>query len=265
MSVSRALTYAEFGASAFAFLPLIGAARVVGIADPTHRRAGRWLRRFGRTTSRLTPLWQFSVEGEAPPDIDRRGYVVVANHASLADPFLLSFLPWDMRWVAKEELFRMPVLGWLMRLGGDVPLRRTSKSSAKEMAAACAETLARGLSVMIFPEGTRSKDGTLRPFKDGAFRLAIETQSPVLPVAVSGTRDCLPNGALAIGRATAKARILSPISTAGMTLDDLPRLRDQARAQIEASLSASPVERTRVQAASTDARASALATNGGAA
>ena len=67
------------------------------------------MRRLGRTTSRLTPLWKFEVEGERPADIDTRPYVVVANHESQADPFLLSFLPFDMRWVAKQELFEPPV------------------------------------------------------------------------------------------------------------------------------------------------------------
>ena len=92
--------------------------------DPTQRAPGQWLRRIGRTATRLSLLWKFDIEGERPADIDTTGYVVVSNHESQADPFLLSFLPWDMRWVAKEALFKQPLSGWAMRFGGDIPLRR---------------------------------------------------------------------------------------------------------------------------------------------
>ena len=131
------------------------------------------MRRIGRTATRLTPLWKFDIEGERPADIDHRAYVVVANHESQADPFLLSWLPFDMRWVAKEELFRQPLTGWAMRFGGDIPLRRGEGESVREMMEECERALAGGISVMMFPEGTRSKDGDLLPFRDGAFRLAI--------------------------------------------------------------------------------------------
>jgi 1-acyl-sn-glycerol-3-phosphate acyltransferase len=190
------------------------------------------MRRFGRVATRLSGLWRFSVEGEVPADIDSHSYVVVANHMSTADPFLLSFLPWDMRWVAKEELFRIPLTGWLLRLSGDIPLRRGDGQSVKEMMAACRETLDAGLPVMIFPEGTRSRDGELQPFKDGAFRLAIEAQVPVLPIAIEGTRDCRPKGSWWFGRARAKARILAPVATRGLGAGDVARLRETVRDRI---------------------------------
>src|SRR5688572_28141801 len=117
-------SYAEFGICVLAFLPLIAASSLRHRGDPTQRLPGRWLRRLGRTTGRLTPLWKFDIEGTPPPDIATHAYVVVANHESQADPFLLSWLPFDMRWVAKEELFKQPLTGWAMRFGGDIPLRR---------------------------------------------------------------------------------------------------------------------------------------------
>ncbi len=230
-------TYAEFFFLAvFVFLPIMAAVALVARRDPGRRLRGRWMRRFGRLTSELTPLWRFRVEGRTPPGIDERAYVVVANHMSTADPFLLSHLPWDMRWVAKAEAFRVPITGWLIGLGGDIPVRRGARASIERMFAAAHATLASGLSVMLFPEGTRSPDGQLQAFKDGAFDLAIEAQVPVLPVVVHGTRACRPKGSLWFGDATAVARVLEPISTEGLTSVDAPALRERVRELIAREL-----------------------------
>lgn len=222
-------TYAEFLSLAVGFLPIMAASSLRHRGDVTQRTPGRWMRRFGRTSSYLSPVWDFSWDGTPPADIDRRAYVVVCNHESNADPFLISHLPWDMRWIAKEEIFKLPLLGLLMRASGDIKLKRGDKGSVGDMFDACLETLRAGMSVMMFPEGTRSKDGELLPFKDGAFDLAIRAQVPVLPLALTGTRNCMRKGALALGRATAKVRVLDPIETAGMTKEDLPGLRDRTR------------------------------------
>jgi 1-acyl-sn-glycerol-3-phosphate acyltransferase len=195
--------------------------------DPTNRARGRMMRFFGRAASILTPMWRFTVEGQAPADIEQRGYVVVSNHESNADPFLLSHLPFAMRFIAKEELFRLPLLGWLMRCGGDVRLKRGDATSVRAMMAECERTLRGGLPVMIFPEGTRSRDGQLLPFKDGAFRLAIQAGAPILPLVIEGTRTCMPKGSRWFGVARASVRILDPIATDGMT--DVAALRDLTR------------------------------------
>jgi 1-acyl-sn-glycerol-3-phosphate acyltransferase len=226
-------TYLEFGTCALVWLPILATTNLMHRHDDVPRHAGRWMRRFGRVTSALTPLWTFSVDGTPPADIGTRAYVVVANHMSTADPFLLSWLPWDMQWIAKQELFRLPVLGLLLRFSGDISLTRGDAESVREMFSQCKHALVHGLSVMIFPEGTRSRDGRVKPFKDGAFQLAIEQQAPVLPIAIAGTGRCMPKGSPWFGRARAVARVLAPIETRGLTLADLPRLRDEARAAIE--------------------------------
>lgn len=231
-AILGAYTYAEFGAVLFGVLPFIAASRLRHRNESTPRMPGRWLRRVGRWSSSMTPLWNFRVEGTPPSDIGERPYVVVANHESTADPFLLSHLPWDMRWVAKEELFRPPVVGWYMKLSGDIPLRRGDGESVREMFAVCRETLDNGLSVMIFPEGTRTRDGELLPFKDGAFQLAIDAQVPVLPIALHGTRACRPKGSKWFGEAKAVARVLPAIPTAGMASADVATLRERARTVI---------------------------------
>jgi 1-acyl-sn-glycerol-3-phosphate acyltransferase len=229
-------TYAEFGLCVAAFLPVMAYSSRVHRGDPTQRMPGRWLRRLGRMSGRLTPLWRFSVEGSAPADIDRAAYVVVANHESTADPFLLSWLPWDMRWIAKEELFRPPLTGWAMRLGGDIPLRRGDRESIRAMMDECDRALAGGISIMVFPEGTRSKNGDMLPFKDGAFQMAIRARVPVLPVAIAGTRQMRPKHSKWFGRAHACAKVLDPIPTAGLAEDDVATLRESARDAIRAEL-----------------------------
>ena len=222
-------SYAEFGACVLTFLPIMAASSLLHRGDATQRKPGRWMRRLGWLTSKLTPLWDFGVEGDGPADIMERPYVVVANHESTADPFLLTYLPWDMRWVAKEELFKTPVIGLAFRWSGDIPLRRGQGDSVRTMMDTCKEALAAGIPIMMFPEGTRSKDGELLAFRDGAFRLAIEAGVPVLPLVLAGTKECRPKHSKWFGRARARVRVLEPISTTGLTVDDVPALRDRTR------------------------------------
>src|SRR5690606_28347282 len=118
------------------------------------------------TSVALNPLWHFRTSGVRITD-PRRPYVAVSNHESLADIFLISHLPWEMKWLSKEAIFRIPVMGWMMLLAGDIPVRRTDRGSRAEALAACRDRLGKGVSVMIFPEGTRSRTDDLLPFKDG--------------------------------------------------------------------------------------------------
>jgi 1-acyl-sn-glycerol-3-phosphate acyltransferase len=229
--VEELFSYGEFAACCAAWIPLLGAVRLLHRDDDVPRVAGRWFRRLGKTISALSPLWDFSTEGAPPGNIATRPYVVVANHVSMADPFLLSWLDWDMQWVGKEELFRMPVLGWLFRLAGDIPLRRGSHESVVAMLDACRHAIDCELSVMLFPEGTRHKDGTVHTFKDGAFQLAVEKQVPVLPLAIAGTERCLQRG-VRLGRARAIVRVLEPIEVSGQGEAEVARVRDLAQARI---------------------------------
>ncbi|HEX7239482.1 MAG TPA: lysophospholipid acyltransferase family protein [Longimicrobiaceae bacterium] len=193
---------------------------------------GRWFRRAAVTAVALNPLWRFRTSGVRIAD-PRRPYVAVSNHESLADIFLISHLPWEMKWLSKESLFRLPVMGWMMRLAGDIPVRRGERASRAEALEACRDRLGKRVSVMIFPEGTRSRDVELLPFKDGAFRLAIETGCPILPMAVAGTRTAIPKGSMLFARTRAEVRVLEPIPTEGLTLKDVPALRDRVRAMIQ--------------------------------
>ena len=116
----------------------------------------------------------------------RRPYVVVSNHESFVDILLISHLPTEMKWMSKVEMLRIPLVGWMMRLARDIPLTRSDSGSRSAALVASRERLDSKVSVMIFPEGTRSKTGELRDFHAGAFKLAIDAQVPILPLAVLG-------------------------------------------------------------------------------
>lgn len=202
--------------------------------DRGRYHAGRAFRQLAVCAVSLNPLWHFETDGESPAD-PRRPYVAVSNHESYADIFLISHFPWEMKWLSKDTIFRIPVMGWMMRMATDIPIKRGKRESVVSAMQGCRNRLARSVSVMIFPEGTRSRTDELLPFKDGAFKLAIEAQVPILPIAVAGTRHCMAKGSFAFRRARAKARVLAPITTVGLTNADVAALRDRTRDTIDAA------------------------------
>src|SRR5688572_4091824 len=201
--------------------------------DPGRYTAGRWFRRAAEVVVKLNPLWRFRTSGVRLED-PRRPYVAVANHESYADIFLISHLPWEMKWLSKAEIMRLPLMGWMMKMAGDIPVERGDTRSRAEALTGIRDRLRKKVSVMIMPEGTRSRTDDMLPFRDGAFRIAIEEQVPVLPIVVAGTRHAMEKGSLLFNRATAEARVLEPVETTGMTLSDVARLRDDVRARIQA-------------------------------
>lgn len=218
------------------WLPMVAVVRVVTMPFDPGRYAAGWLfRRLAVVHQTLNPMWRFRVRGEMPPD-PRRPYVVVANHESFVDILLISHLPWEMKWLSKVEFFRFPAVGWLMRLAGDIPLVRGDRGSSTDALVLARKRLDQRVSVMIFPEGTRSGSGEFGAFRNGAFQLAIEARVPVLPLVVHGTRSALRKHDWRLGVSDAEVRVLAPVSTETMTLDDVGTLRDTVRAQIAAEL-----------------------------
>jgi 1-acyl-sn-glycerol-3-phosphate acyltransferase len=179
------------------------------------------------------PLWRLRVEGREK--LPWRGpAVIVANHASLIDILVLFALYRPFKWVSKAQNFKLPFIGWNMTLNDYVPLVRGQRTSIMKMMAECRKHLGRGTPVLIFPEGTRTRDGRLQEFKDGAFLLAKEMGCPIVPVAVHGTRDSLPkHGAVLRNRMDALVEVLDPIGSSGMDVD---RLREAAREAIAKAL-----------------------------
>jgi 1-acyl-sn-glycerol-3-phosphate acyltransferase len=225
-----------FGALVGVWLVLMAVTRVVTAPwDKGRYWTGYLFRKLPVVQGKLNPLWDFHVGG-AIPDDPRRPYVVVANHESFVDILLISHLPFEMKWLSKIELFRLPVVGWLLRLADDIPLERGDRDSAAKAMAACADRLSKKVSVMIFPEGTRATGDELLPFKDGAFRLAIETGTPILPIAVHGTRTALQKHSWKLGESRARAVVLEAEPVEGLGIEDLDVLKKRVRDRIEEAL-----------------------------
>lgn len=219
------------------WLPLLFVVRFFD-RDPALYRTGRFFRRLGAVVTRINPAWRIEVSGTMPVD-PRAPYVVVCNHLSLADIPVVSRLPWEMKWVAKAELFRLPIVGTMMRIAGDIPVDRGERTSGARALVQARGYLARRCSVIFFPEGTRSRDGRLLPFTDGAFRLAIKSGVPVLPLVIDGTQDALPKHSWKMeGRSHIRLKVLTPIDTVGLGVADTEALRERVRCQIREELAA---------------------------
>jgi 1-acyl-sn-glycerol-3-phosphate acyltransferase len=176
------------------------------------------------------PLWREHVEGREK--LPWHGpAVIVSNHLSLVDILVLYGLYRPFKWVSKATVFKVPFVGWNMVLNDYVRLVRGDRESIRSMMEHCRAHLARGSPVLIFPEGTRSRDGRLQPFKDGAFRLAFETGAPVIPIAIQGTHETLPKHGLVLRRRMrARVKVLDPLDPAGFP--DHDALREATRAAI---------------------------------
>lgn len=178
----------------------------------------------------LNPAWRVHIEGRehVRPGVT---YVMVANHQSLLDILVLFRLFVHFKWVAKAELFRIACIGWNMSLNRYIRLRRGDPTSIAQMMADAERTLAEGSSIMIFPEGTRSPDGRLKPFKHGAFTLALRARVPLLPIVIEGTANALPKrGFVLQGRHAIRVRVLPEIPYAAFAGESVEGLTARVHA-----------------------------------
>ena len=160
---------------------------------------------------RINPYWKVHVEGKEKID-PHAVYVMVSNHQSGADILVLFMLYSHYKWVAKQSLFYYPFIGWNMWLNGYISILRTRGRSKLMMMDKAAKAVREGNSVMLFPEGTRTRDGNIQPFKTGPFRLAIDTKSAILPVAIKGTYTAIRKDSLLIHKNhEIKVKVLDPI------------------------------------------------------
>jgi 1-acyl-sn-glycerol-3-phosphate acyltransferase len=186
------------------------------------------------------PYWRTSVRNRERLRNDT-AYVIVSNHQSLLDILVLFRLYRHFKWVSKEEIFRLPFIGWNMALNRYIRIRRGDPKDAVRMMAACGEALETGSSIMIFPEGTRSLDGELRDFRHGAFTLALRHHVPILPIVLDGTLDALPKHGVTSPGADIVIQVLDPIPVDGFS--DLDTLRDHVRGVMAETLRRLRVER----------------------
>jgi 1-acyl-sn-glycerol-3-phosphate acyltransferase len=169
-------------------------------------------------------------------------YVFTPNHQSLIEvPILVAYLGRNPAYLAKKEVFKYPIFGYGIGLIGVVPVDRSNSQAAIESARMATQKLQQGKSYVVYPEGTRSKDGRLLPFKKGAFVMAMEAGVPVVPVTISGSAAIMPKGKLRVLRGTVKLTIHQPISTKGFSRENISQIMQAARASVVSALS--PEER----------------------
>jgi len=202
-------------------------------------RTVSWLcgRQWARFNSWATPM-RVVVEGRQNVD-PKASYVVTSNHQSLFDIFVLyGWLDIDIKWVMKQELRKVPFIGIACARLGHIYVDRSNREAALASIEAAKARIEGGTSVLFFPEGTRSRDGHLRVFKKGAFRMALDLNLPILPVTITGTREILPSDTLDLYPGRAKMIIHPPIPITDYSVRDLDALMEETRRVILSGLPA---------------------------
>lgn len=196
-----------------------------------NRRFGHWYaQRWGRWILRLNNRWSWEVDGQERIPQDRP-LVVIANHQGMGDIMMAFCLDLHFKWISKRANFFVPFMGWFMYHAGYIPLVRGDKRSIEKCMAEARRYLDRGVSVLFFPEGTRSVDGVVKPFKKGAFKLALDAGCDILPLAISGTLDALPKHTWKFSDepTTMKVLVGDVIPTRGLGERDLDALIERSR------------------------------------
>ncbi|MFH1503941.1 MAG: lysophospholipid acyltransferase family protein [Candidatus Omnitrophota bacterium] len=179
------------------------------------------------------PYWDIRATGLENIDKNKT-YVMVANHQSLADIAIMYKIHTQFKWVAKESLFVLPFIGWCLSLTKHIRLSRGDIGSIKKAYKEAVFWLRKDMSVLFFPEGTRSENGKIGKFQNGAFKLAIQEKKPVLPIVIKGTREAIPKGSWIFkARVTGRLTVLEPIETKNLQTKDFVFLRETVYKKIE--------------------------------
>lgn len=208
---------------------------VLPISLFSENAAHNWGILWGRSCLRLAGL-RIKVRGAE--HIPRgRAALYVANHQSNFDiPILYAGLPLQFRWLAKQELFDIPLFGLALQRCGYIPIDRSDRRKALHSMHAAAQQISNGASVIVFPEGTRSPDGRLQEFKKGGALVAVKAQVPIVPVAIKGSFAVMSKDSYRIHGSAIEVEIFPPIETQGLKNADADRLLQQAREPIAAML-----------------------------
>jgi 1-acyl-sn-glycerol-3-phosphate acyltransferase len=173
------------------------------------------------------PLWTVSIKNRQNLNM-KKSYVFVSNHQSQLDILIVYQLYFPMRWISKAAVFKLPFFGWNMLLNGYIKLKRGDKQSVIEMMARCEQLLEQNVSVMIFPEGTRSKTGIIKSFKPGAFLLAKKMKKSIIPLVINNSKNALPKYSLIFhGRHKMRLEVLDEIPFTvfeNMEIDDIAQM-----------------------------------------
>jgi 1-acyl-sn-glycerol-3-phosphate acyltransferase len=205
-----------------------GLGALIGVIPPR----GDWTRRLARVWAQLI-LWGalIRVKIEGAERVPRDGPVVyMANHESWLDiPLLLVAIPGQVRFLAKSSLFSIPFLGWAMRAMGFIPVDRENRRTAIKSFEAAAARIRAGRSVLVFPEETRTEDGSLRPFQRGGFLIALKAGLPIVPVGLDGARRSMAKFSYVVRPGKIVVRFGDPIPTAGRAVSDKTALMEATR------------------------------------
>jgi len=181
----------------------------------------------------LNPYWQIDVSGLDNID-HKKTYVIVSNHQSLADIVIMYQTKMQFKWVAKESLFKIPFLGWSLSLAKHIKLSRGNFSSIKKVYRESASWLKKGVSVLFFPEGTRSLTEEMGDFQNGAFKLAIKEKVPILAVYLEGTGNAIPKGDWRFKtKVLCSLKVLPAVDTSQFKPEEFSRLKDLVRLRMK--------------------------------
>jgi 1-acyl-sn-glycerol-3-phosphate acyltransferase len=187
--------------------------------------------------SKLMPIWKIDVKGREKA-LSETTYVIISNHQSVLDILLIECLRYKFKWISKIENINVPVLGWYLRMAGYITVNRGNEESKTEMLTKSYMCLKRGISVMIFPEGTRSTDKEIGFFKRGAFQLAIQADVPILPILIDGTADILPKHGMIFGSGhQLQIRVLDPVYPSAFGTDNPDHLAARLNSLMKSELS----------------------------
>jgi 1-acyl-sn-glycerol-3-phosphate acyltransferase len=192
---------------------------------------------WARINSWVTPMF-VSITGRENVD-ERQSYVIVSNHQSHFDIFVLyGWLGIDFKWVMKAELRKVPFLGYACEKLEHIYIDRSNHDAAVDSINRAKTRIVDGTSVVFFPEGTRSKTGQIRSFKKGAFRFALDIDTPILPITIVGTKNILPKGTVDLYPGRAQMIIHPPISLDNYSHDNIEELMEKTRVTIQSGLPA---------------------------
>jgi 1-acyl-sn-glycerol-3-phosphate acyltransferase len=159
-----------------------------------------------------------------------RPQILFSSHASIADICVLgSVLPVEYRWLARKEVFHVPFIDWYLSMAGHLRIDRGNRASAIRLLSEAADRVRSGTNLLVFPEGTRSPDGNLLPFKKGVFHLAIAAGVPIVPIRLLGSDRIVPKGSLRLSSADVTVVVGEPIPAQGLSEADLPGLMERVR------------------------------------
>ena len=181
------------------------------IVDPRQRFLHRFTCWWGASYTWFSPVWTVRLHGRDRIDPNAR-YLLVANHQSLLDILVMFRMRKPYKWVSKRENFRIPIVGQVMQMNGYINIARDDAKSIRHMIDRGVELIERGDSLLVFPEGTRSEDGRLLPFRTGAFKIAQKAGVQIIPVVIDGSAKGLRRGSLLVHRAQMSAHVLEPIA-----------------------------------------------------